>query len=91
MTDLVESLILDLVEWVEFKERTYKEALDSWHTSCPRLPVWEDALERGLLERVVRNGRSLLRATTAGLALLREKRPRVYAKLVDHFDDGGAA
>jgi hypothetical protein len=60
------------------KERTYQETLDSWRTSCPRLPVWEDALERGLLERVVGNGRSLVRATSKGLALLSEKRSQAH-------------
>ena len=50
MTDTVENLILDLVEWVGRKERTYQETMDAWRTSCPKLPVWEDATERGLVE-----------------------------------------
>ena len=75
MTDTVENLILDLIDWVERRERTYQETLDAWRTSCPRLPVWEDAIERGLVEAASANGRSIVRATTAGLALLNEKRP----------------
>jgi hypothetical protein len=70
MTNTVENLILDLVEWVGRKERTYQETMDAWRTSCPRLPVWEDATERGLVETASANGRSLVRATPAGLALL---------------------
>jgi D-3-phosphoglycerate dehydrogenase len=81
MTDTVENLILDLVEWVGRKERTYQETMDAWRTSCPRLPVWEDATERGLVETASANGRSLVRATPAGLALLGEKRPHVYEQL----------
>jgi len=46
MTDTVENLILDLVEWVGRKERTYHDTMDAWRTSCPRLPVWEDATDR---------------------------------------------
>jgi hypothetical protein len=75
MTDTVENLILDLIDWVERRERTYQETLDAWRTSCPRLPVWEDATERGLVEAASANGRSIVRATSAGLAFLNEKRP----------------
>jgi hypothetical protein len=81
MTDTVDNLILDLVEWVGRKERTYQETMDAWRTSCPRLPVWEDATERGLVERVFTNGRSLVRVTAAGLDLLKEKRPDCYEQL----------
>ena len=81
MTDTVENLILDLVEWVELRERTYEETMDAWRTSCPRLPVWEDAIERGLVEISSSNGYSIVRATSAGLALLEENRPDGYHEL----------
>ena len=29
----------------------YVEVLDAWRTSCPRLPVWEEANERGYIDR----------------------------------------
>jgi hypothetical protein len=80
MTDTVENLILDLLEWVEAKERSYQEMIDAWRTSCPRLPVWEDANDRGLVESAVANGRSLIRLTPAGLALLKQKRPHSVLK-----------
>ena len=75
MTDTVENLILDLLEWAGRKERTYQETMDAWRTSCPKLPVWEDATERGLVETAFLNGRSLVRVTPEGLALQKEKRP----------------
>jgi len=75
MTNTVENLILDLLEWVGRNERTYQETMDAWRTSCPRLPVWEDANDRGLVERGSANGRFVVRVTPAGLALLKEKRP----------------
>ena len=56
-------------------ERTYDKTMDAWRTSCPSLPVWEDANERGLVERAVVNGRVIVRATPDGLALLEERRP----------------
>ena len=83
MTDTVENLILDLVEWVGLKKRTYAETMDAWRTSCPRLPVWEDATERRLVETFSLNGSLLVRPTPAGLTFLKEKRPLAYEALPD--------
>ena len=44
-----EALILDLIEWVAARERTYEDTMDAWRTSCPRLTVWEDSIDRGLI------------------------------------------
>jgi D-3-phosphoglycerate dehydrogenase len=46
---VVENLILDLLEWLAKRDRTYEETMDAWRTSCPKLPVWEDANDRGLI------------------------------------------
>lgn len=35
-TDVVETLILDLLEWVASGERSRNEVLDVWRTSRPR-------------------------------------------------------
>ena len=75
MIDIVESLILDLLEWVAARERTYEEVMDAWRTSCPRLPVWEDANDRGLITTEHLNGRSIVRVTPSGLALVGQHRP----------------
>jgi len=56
VTDVVESLILDLLEWIGAGPRPYVEVMDAWRTSCPRLPVWEDATDRGFIERHHRPG-----------------------------------
>ena len=67
-----EALVLDLVEWVAQRPRPYAEVMDAWRTSCPRFPVWEDAVEHGLLAQRVENGdRHTVHITQAGLALLR--------------------
>jgi hypothetical protein len=39
---VMESLILDLLEWLVKRDRSYEEVMDAWRTSCPRLPVWEE-------------------------------------------------
>ena len=71
---VVEALILDLLAWVATGERSYEQVMEAWRTSCPRLPVWEDANDRGLVQREESAGRSIVRITPAGLALL-ERRP----------------
>jgi hypothetical protein len=72
-TTVVDSLVFDLVEWVAKEPRTYAQVMDAWRTSCPRLTVWEEALERQLLARkaerivVTHAGRKLLRQRMADL------------------------
>ena len=66
----VESLILDLLDWIAARDRTYEEVIAIWRTSCPKLPVWEDANNRGLVIRQVANGECLVRITSSGMALL---------------------
>ena len=70
----VDALIVDLLLWLGERERTYQQVLDAWRTSCPRLPVWEDANDRGLVCRVQDNGGELVRITPAGMAFLRQQR-----------------
>ena len=67
----VDSLVFDLVEWVGKQPRSYREVMDAWRTSCPRLTVWEEAIDRGLLARngdrvlLTERGRALLSRRTA--------------------------
>jgi hypothetical protein len=72
MSDDIESLILDLLEWLGSSPRPYSEVLDAWRTSCPRLPVWEDANDRGFIERHHAPGRGqFISVSTAGAEHLR--------------------
>lgn len=66
-----EPLILDLLEWIAARPRPYAEVMDAWRTSCPRLPVWEDAVDRGLVELRQTEGGSTVYVTPAGLACLK--------------------
>jgi len=77
VTEVVEVLILDLLDWVATRERTYEDVMDAWRTSCPRLPVWEDANDRGLIEIVHVNGRSIVQVTPTGIALLAQPRQAI--------------
>jgi hypothetical protein len=75
VTAVVESLILDLLEWVASRERGSEEVMDAWRTLCPRLPVWEDANDCGLIETKCVNGRMLVRVTPSGASFLARRRP----------------
>jgi D-3-phosphoglycerate dehydrogenase len=75
MSDTVEPLLVDLVEWVAKENRPYLEVMDAWRTSCPRLPVWEEANARGLVTRVRGDGGTwLVHATAAGRAFVARAR-----------------
>jgi hypothetical protein len=67
-------LVVDLLRWVADRPRTYRETMEAWRTSCPRLSVWEDALDSSFVEVVRDDGRDELtiRATSDGLAFLEE-------------------
>jgi len=65
------SLVLDLVEWVAREPRRYSEVMEAWRTSCPRLSVWEDAVDHGYLAREQNAaGEALVTVTDAGRAFL---------------------
>ena len=51
-----EALTRQLLDWAAERPRTYGEAMDAWRTSCPRLPIWEDAIDARLIEVVAAPG-----------------------------------
>jgi phage-related baseplate assembly protein len=67
------ALVLDLVAWVAAEPRPYEAVMAAWRTSCPRLTVWEDAVDQGLVaRRHANNGAgAVVVATERGRALLR--------------------
>jgi hypothetical protein len=76
VSDPVEPLVADLLEWIGPGARPYAEVIDAWRTSCPRLPVWEEANTRGYLEHAHRPGaRAEVRVSAAGRAWLAQRRP----------------
>ena len=75
VSDTVETLILDLLEWMGPEPRPYAEVLEAWQTSCPRLPVWEDANDRGFITRQHLPGSgALVSVSAAGAEHLRANR-----------------
>ena len=73
MNQIIDPLVLDLVEWVAKAPRPYAEVIDAWRTSCPRLTIWEDAVDRGYVTRQPAAGRGVCVAITeSGAKFLRE-------------------
>ena len=65
----LDPLVLDLLEWLAPGPRPYAEVMDAWRTSCPRLTVWEDAVDGGYVARA--NGQPpVVALTPAGRRLL---------------------
>ena len=73
MADDANPLVLDFVEWIAREPRLYSEVMATWRTSCPRLTIWEDAVDSGYVAReavagfgmvvvVTEDGEKLLRA-----------------------------
>ena len=79
-----ESLILDLLEWLAKCDRSYEEVMDAWRTSCPRLPVWEDANERRLVVKEYVQGRCIIKIIARGRTFLEQRRlPKHQIRTVD--------
>ena len=73
MTDTLTPLILDFLEWIASSPRPYVEVMDAWRTSCPRLTIWEDAVDRGFVV-VTDSGQELtVDLTPAGREFLQQR------------------
>lgn len=66
----LDPLVRDLVEWIEGEPRRYADVMEAWRTSCPRLTVWEDAVERGYVTRVASDAGIVVIATDTGREFL---------------------
>ena len=75
MSDPLEPLILDLLEWIGPDFRSYSEVIEAWRTSCPQLPIWEEANCRGFLSHEHRAGvGAFVSVSPVGRAFLTEHR-----------------
>ena len=76
-----EALVLDLLEWIGARPRRHADVMRAWRTSCPRLPVWEDAVDAGFVTiagadvRLSRRGADYLAAHRTGAVEIAGGRP----------------
>ena len=68
------SLVLDLLEWIAAGPRPYADVMDAWRTSCPRLSIWEDALDHGFVTCTTNGAGTHVELTPAGRAFLHAER-----------------
>jgi hypothetical protein len=45
----MDALTLQLITWLSERPRTYGEVMEAWTTTCPKMPIWEDAVSNGLV------------------------------------------
>ena len=68
------ALMVELLAWVAARPRTYGETMEAWRTSCPRTPVWEDAIIAEFIEVLPGDGGGMsgaaVRITPLGQAVL---------------------
>jgi D-3-phosphoglycerate dehydrogenase len=70
---IIDPLILDLLEWLAPTPRPYDEVMEVWRTSCPRLTVWESAVDGGFVVRRRAAGAApMVEVTAAGRQRLRD-------------------
>ncbi len=69
------SLVADLVSWIAREPKPYRDVMDAWKTSCPRLSIWEDAVDCGFLERELDTDQvPMVRVTEKGLEFLKTQK-----------------
>jgi D-3-phosphoglycerate dehydrogenase len=74
MSATVDSLLRDLLVWLDQSDRPYAEVMEAWRTSCPRMPVWEEASDRGFVARAQVNGETMILLSAAGRDYLLTRR-----------------
>ena len=71
MSDNLDALTRDMLEWIGAEPRSHRQVMAAWGTSCPRLPVWEAATDRQFVTREhPAGGGTLVRLTPLGQAFL---------------------
>ena len=75
MSEAASLIMLQFLTWVADRPRSYAETMDAWHSTCPRLSVWEDAIIDGLV-RLDNGAGHAVSLTPRGRAML-EQSPSV--------------
>ena len=68
MSETLTPLIRDFLTWIDAEPRAYADVMDVWRTSCPRLTVWEDAVDRGVVRRTRIGAELVVDLTSEGRA-----------------------
>jgi len=74
MSATLTPLILDFLAWLAVEPRCYEDVMEGWRTSCPRLTVWEDAVDQGFVARRRSEGMLLVELSATGQRFLEQNR-----------------
>jgi len=70
MSDAAFALRQQFLAWLAERPRTYKEVMEGWRSSCPRLTIWEDALSDELISFDDSSGATIVMPTAKGRELI---------------------
>jgi hypothetical protein len=70
MSESIDPLTLEFLDWVLSRRRTYAEAIEAWQTTCPRHSLWEDALINGFIRLESQDHQCEVTLTACGNAML---------------------
>jgi hypothetical protein len=76
MSDSPSLIMVQFLAWVADRPRTYRQAMEAWRTSCPRLSVWEDAILDELVRIESGENRAVI-LTPRGRAMLEKAKAPV--------------
>ena len=71
MSEPASLIMLQFLAWVADRPRNYTQTMEAWHSTCPRLSVWEDAIIDGLV-RIDNDGGRAVRLTPRGADVLEQ-------------------
>src|SRR5258708_144700 len=63
-------LLMQFLSWVDTSPRSYADLQEAWRSTCPRLTIWEDAIDEDLVQFVTGPTAAHLALTQQGRALL---------------------
>lgn len=74
MADELDALTREMLEWIGAAPRSHRQVMETWGTSCPRLPVWETATDRRYVFRDhPAGGGTVVRLTPRGREFLNQR------------------
>jgi hypothetical protein len=77
VSDSPSPIMVQFLTWVADRPRTYRQAMEAWRTSCPRLSVWEDAIIDELIRIANDKDRAVSLTARGRAALEKAKTPAV--------------
>ena len=77
----IDALMMQFLEWLTMRPRTYTDAMEAWRSTCPRHTTWEDALAEGFIEVGGADASSPVIVTACGRSALENfKRPETLRR-----------